>query len=70
MELETLFSEGVSAVVLEPLLIILYYQQRVIYSGSEITSDSSLEPLQMTFYVVVCRRRQATLHTCNTLAEV
>jgi hypothetical protein len=40
-------------VVLEPLLIILDYQQRVICSGSETTSDDSLESLQMTFFVVV-----------------
>jgi hypothetical protein len=52
--------EGVSAIVLvqkntvdKPLLITLNYQQRVIYSGSETASVGSLEPLQMTFSIVV-----------------
>jgi hypothetical protein len=39
--------------VLEPLLITLDYQQRVICSGSEIVADSSFKTLQMTFSVAV-----------------
>jgi hypothetical protein len=39
--------------VLEPLLITLDYQQRVICSGSETTTNDSFELLQMTFSVVV-----------------
>jgi hypothetical protein len=31
------------------------YQQQVICSGSEITTDDSVEPLQMTFSVVVLK---------------
>jgi hypothetical protein len=36
------------------MLIIMDYQQQVICSGSEITSDSNLKPLKM-IYVVVMR---------------
>jgi hypothetical protein len=39
--------------VLEPLLIILDYQQQLICSGLETATDGSFEPLQMTFSVVV-----------------
>jgi hypothetical protein len=52
-----LVSEGVSAAVfaVEPLLIILDYQQRHTCSGSETASNGNLEPLQMTFSIVVIR---------------
>jgi hypothetical protein len=36
------------------MLIVMDYQQQVVCSGSEITSDSSLKPLKM-IYVVVMR---------------
>jgi hypothetical protein len=42
-----------SQVVLEPLLIILDYQQRHTCSVSETVSDDNYEPLQMTFSIVV-----------------
>jgi hypothetical protein len=42
-----------SAVVLESLLITLDYQQWVICSVLETTTDDSFKPLQMTFFVVV-----------------
>jgi hypothetical protein len=52
---KTLISEEVSAVVftVEPLLIILNYQYRHTYNGSETTSDGSLELLQIAFSIVV-----------------
>jgi hypothetical protein len=35
------------------IVVDIYYQQQLIYSGLETTTDYSFKPLQMTFCVVV-----------------
>jgi hypothetical protein len=61
-EPETLVSEGLSTTVLVRKTIADNgYQQQVICTSSETTSDGSLEPLQMTFCVVVVARYGALM---------
>jgi hypothetical protein len=45
------------------------YQQRLIYSGSETTTDGSYEPLQMTFSVVVWDDVHWCLNLFGTLMD-
>jgi hypothetical protein len=45
------------------------YQQRLIYSGSETTTDGSYEPLQMTFSVVVWDDVHWCLNLFSTLMD-